>query len=302
MKTDRNILIAFILNLAFSIFEFFGGIFTGSVAIISDAVHDIGDAASIGLSYFLEKKSKKQPDDKYTYGYTRYSVLGGVITTFILLIGSVVVIYNAVHRIFNPVEINYNGMILFAIVGVCVNLAAAFFTHNGDSFNQKAVNLHMIEDVLGWVVVLIGAVVMRFTDFYIIDPIMSIGVAAFILVHAIKNLKLVLDLFLEKNPMSQEINEIKEHINGIDGVLGVHHIHIRSTDGQNVFASMHVVVNGDHSEIKAKVRGELREHGITHATLELEAEGEDCGAQCCHIEFQEHGGHHHHHYHGHHHH
>ena len=301
MKSEKKIFVAFILNLVFSIFEFFGGIFTGSVAITSDAVHDLGDAMSIGFSFFLEKKSKRQPDENYTYGYTRYSVLGGVITTFILLIGSAAVIYNAVHRIFNPVEINYNGMIIFAIVGVIVNLAAAFFTHEGDSFNQKAVNLHMLEDVLGWVVVLVGAVVMRFTDFYLIDPIMSICVAAFILVNAIKNLKVALDIFLEKNPMSREINEIKEHITHIDGVIGVHHIHIRSTDGYNVFASMHVVVNGDHKEIKAKIREELREHGIAHATLELEAEGEECGAEFCHIEFDGHHTHHHHH-HGHHHH
>ena len=99
MKTERNILIAFLLNLFFSIFEFVGGIFTGSVAIVSDAVHDIGDAASIGIAYFLEKKSKKQPDSNYTYGYTRYSVIGSVITTLILLVGSVGVIYNAINVI-----------------------------------------------------------------------------------------------------------------------------------------------------------------------------------------------------------
>ena len=120
MKTQHNILIAFILNFAFSVFEFLGGIFTGSVAIISDAIHDIGDAASIGISYFLEKKSKKQPDDIYTYGYARYSVIGGIITTVILLVGSVFVIINAVKRIIAPIEINYNGMIVFAVIGVII--------------------------------------------------------------------------------------------------------------------------------------------------------------------------------------
>ena len=160
-KLPRNILTAFILNLAFSVFEFIGGIYTGSIAVISDAVHDIGDAASIGISYFLEKKSKRQPDAAFTYGYMRYSVIGSVITTMILLVGSAVVAYNAVGRIITPVAINYNGMILFAVVGVCVNFAAAFFTREGDSLNQKAVNLHMLEDVLGWLVVLVGAVVIR---------------------------------------------------------------------------------------------------------------------------------------------
>ena len=150
MKSEKNILIAFILNLSFSVFEFIGGLLTGSVAIISDSIHDIGDAASIGIAFFLEKKSKKQPDSTYTYGYARYSVLGSIITTLILIFGSVMVIFNAVIRIINPTEIHYNGMIIFSIFGVCVNSGAAFFTRNGDSLNQKAVNLHMLEDVLGF--------------------------------------------------------------------------------------------------------------------------------------------------------
>ena len=302
MKTERNIFIAFILNLAFSVFEFFGGIFTGSVAIISDAVHDIGDAASIGASYFLEKKSKKQPDETYTYGYARYSVIGSVITTLILLLGSAVVIYNAMLRIITPTEINYDGMIIFAIVGVVVNFAAAFFTREGDSLNQKAVNLHMLEDVLGWVVVLVGAVVMRFTDIKLIDPIMSIGVALFIFINAINNLKEAIELFLEKTPHGVEVNEIKEHILEIDGVLDLHHIHIWSMDGQSNYATMHIVTNADHHKIKEAVREELKEHGIGHATLELEDEGEHCHEMHCHVENQTHAGHHHHHHHPHHHH
>ena len=136
MKTERNILFAFVLNLSFSIFELIGGIFTGSVAILSDAIHDVGDATSIGLSYFLEKKSKRAPDNVYTYGYARYSVFGSVITTLILLLGSILVIAKAIERLVAPTEIHYDGMILFAIVGVCVNVSAAFFTREGDSLNQ----------------------------------------------------------------------------------------------------------------------------------------------------------------------
>lgn len=297
MKTEKNILIAFILNFAFSIFEFIGGIFTGSVAIISDAVHDIGDATSIGASYFLEKKSKNQPDEKYTYGYARFSVIGSVITTLILLLGSVMVIYNAVLRIINPTEINYDGMIIFAIVGVCINFGAALLTRDGDSLNQKAVNLHMLEDVLGWIVVLIGAIVMRFTDISIIDPLMSIGVAVFIFVNAVKNLGEVFDLFLEKTPRNVNISELKAHIQEIDGVLGVHHIHVWSMDGHNNYATMHIVANGDAHDIKNKIRDELREHNIGHVTLELEAENEHCHEKHCHVDVVSSSGHHHHHHH-----
>lgn len=297
MKTEKNILIAFLLNLAFAIFEFVGGIFTGSVAILSDAIHDLGDAASIGVSFFLEKKSKKQPDEAYTYGYARYSVLGSTITTLTLLIGAVVVIYNAILRIITPVPIHYNGMILFAVVGVCVNLGAALITRKGESLNQKAVNLHMLEDVLGWIVVLIGAVVMRFTDFAILDPILSIGVAIFIGINAVRNLKESIDLFLEKTPRGLDVQTVKDGILKIPGVWDVHHIHLWSMDGQSHYATMHIRTAADPHEVKNAIRENLKSYGIDHVTLELEAENEHCHAEHCHVEHTHHSGHCHHHHH-----
>ena len=300
MKTQRNILIAFILNLAFSIFEYIGGMITGSVAIISDSLHDLGDALSIGVSFFLEKKSKKGPDEKYTYGYVRFSVLGGVITIVILLVGSILVIINAIKRIISPVEINYTGMIIFAIVGVILNFIAAWFTREGDSINQKAVNLHMLEDVLGWVIVLIGAVIMKFTDISLLDPLMSIAVAVFIFINSAKGLKEVVDIFLEKVPQGISVDEIKEHVSEIEGVIDIHHIHVWSMDGYNKYATMHVVTDADPHEIKHEIREELREHGIVHVALELEGSDEKCEETCCHVcESPEAGHHHHHHHHGH---
>ena len=297
MKTEKNILIAFVLNLLFSIFEFVGGTITGSVAIISDAVHDIGDAVSIGVAYFLERKSKKEPDDIYTYGYRRFSVVGSLITTVILLFGSITVTYNAVVRIFNPVEINYSGMILFAIIGAGVNFFAAMLTKDGHSLNQKAVNLHMLEDVLGWIVVLVGALVMNFTDFAILDPIMSIGVSVFIFINAIKTLRQIGNLFLEKIPLDMDMNKIKDAIFKIDGVLDVHHIHIWSIDGYNNYATMHIVTDDENGRIKEEVRKELKEFNIVHVTLELEKSDEHCHYEHCHIEHSKACGHHHHHHH-----
>ncbi len=294
MKTEKNILIAFVLNISFSIFEFFGGIFTNSVAILSDSIHDLGDAVSIGISYFMERKSKKKANKRYTYGYIRYSVLGGVITTTILLVGSTLVIIGAVKRLFTPVEINYHGMILFALVGVILNSAAAFVTKEGDSINQKSVNLHMLEDVLGWIVVLIGSIVMNFTDISMIDSIMSIGVSLFILVNSLKNLKRVLDLFLEKTPNDIDIDELKKHLLEIKGVDDIHHIHVWSIDGFNNYATMHIVSKSKNiSKVKHEIREELEEHNICHAILETEEEA--CGDLECHVELKD-GGHHHHHH------
>ena len=296
MRTEKNIWIAFVLNLCFSVLEFLGGIFTGSVAILSDAVHDLGDAASIGVSCFLERKSKKQPDESYTYGYARYSLMGGVVSTLLLIFGSVLVTGNAVVRLFHPIAVHYNGMIGFAVAGVFVNAVAAFCTREGESLNQKAVNLHMLEDVLGWIVVLVGAFVIKFTNFVWIDSLMSIGVAAFILINAIKNLKEITDIFLEKVPQGICIEEIKEHIESLDGVLGVHHIHVWTLDGQNNSATMHVVTNGENAEIKQTIRTVLHKYKICHVTLEMEEEPACCGEEDCHIEVKRCTGpcHHHH--------
>ena len=297
MKSERNILIAFILNLAFSVFEFLGGVFTNSVAIISDSIHDIGDAISIGVSYFLEKLSKKQPDKIYTFGYLRYSVMGSVITVLILLVGSVLVVVNAANRILKPQEINYDGMIVFSVIGMVVNFFAAYFTRHGDSLNQKAVNLHMLEDVLGWAVVFIGAVIMRLTDFKLIDPILSIGVAVYIFIHALSHLKEALDLFLVKIPQGMDVDEMKHHLKEMNGILDVHHIHVWSMDGNRNYATMHIVANGDVSAIKKAVKKELHNYNIVHTTLELETENEDCEEEHCRVHGDCHHNHHNHHHH-----
>ncbi len=295
MKTEQNIFVAFILNLLFSVFEFVGGLWIGSVAILSDALHDLGDTMSIGVAWFLERKSKRPPDETHTYGYGRYSVLGGILTSLILLVGSCVMIFNAAKRIINPTPIHYTGMIIFAVIGAAVNVVAAVLTREGESINQRAVNLHMLEDALGWILVLIGAVIMRFTDLSVLDPILSIGLAVFILVNAAKNLKEAADLFLEKTPHGSNVSEIKEHLLHIEGVTDVHHIHVWSLDGQHNFATLHAVTAADPHATKHAIRHELEEHGIGHATIELETESEHCHETTCTIKPTT--AHHHHHHH-----
>ncbi len=300
MNTDKNILIAFILNLSFSIFELIGGYFTNSVAIMSDALHDFGDALSIGLSLILEKISKKKADNKYTFGYKRYSILGAYITTTILFLGSLIVIYNAIKRILNPEPINYDGMIIFAVFGVIVNFLAAYFTRGGDSMNQKAVNLHMLEDVLGWAVVLVGSVLMKFTDISYIDSIMSIGIAIFILINAYKGLKEILDIFLLKMPESLKVHDIEKMVLAVPQVEGVHHVHVWSMDGQRSYGTMHLITSSKDSEgLKKTVKEKLKDLGLVHTTIEIEGIDENCEEIHCQEDQEEldHSHHHHHHHH-----
>ena len=293
MKQNRKMWIAFLLNGFFALFEFVGGLFTGSIAIASDALHDLGDALSIGLSLGLERRSRKGPDRKYTYGYYRYSVLGGTIQSVILLCGSVFVAYGAISRFFAPQPVNYDGMVIVAILGFFVNFAAAWFTSGEGSINQRAINLHMLEDVLGWAVVLVGALVMRFTDWWFIDPALSLALSLFIGVNALKNLKQVLDIFLEKTPAGIDPEEITHHLVQIPGVEEIHHLHIWSMDGYRHSATLHAVVTGEYGAVKQAIKEELSEHGITHVTVELESRYEHCEDTCC--KPVAHTHHHHHH-------
>lgn len=279
MKTQRNILIAFILNLGFAIFEVFGGLFTGSVAILSDSIHDLGDSISIGASWFLEKKSLKNADSKYTFGYRRFSLLGAFVTISILVIGSVIVIYNSIGRLINPVEINYNGMIIMAVVGVIVNLIATFVTHEGDSANQKAVNLHMLEDVLTWVAVLIGAVIMRFTDLSLLDPLFSIGISLYILHEAAETGKEVLDVFLMKTPDNVDITSLNEALIGINGINNVNNFRVFSLSESESYAVLNLDISGDcltsdkSNDIKNAVRDVLAQHNISNSNIEFSING-----------------------------
>lgn len=293
MKTKKNILMAFILNLGFSLFELIGGFLTNSISIMSDSIHDLGDSISIGISYILEKKSSQKPDNKYTYGYARFSVLGSVITTSILIVSSIFVIYTAFKRLFNPVEINYNGMLIFAIVGVVVNFIAALYTKSGHSLNEKSVHLHMIEDILGWIVVLIGAIIIRFTKINQIDTILSIIVAVYILTNAFKNLTEILDLFLEKVPNNIDIEKIKEKLLNIKNITDIHHIHIWSHDGYNNYATLHAIIKKDDKNIKKEIRKILLDFDISHVTIEIETVNENCEDRSC--EEKDIIKHHHHH-------
>ena len=283
MSGKRRILIAFLLNLCFSIMEFVGGLIIGSVAILSDAIHDCGDAISIGISYFMEKISDKPANEKYTYGYRRFSVLGGLITTMILLVGSGFMIYSAINRMFNPVEINYTGMIILSVIGLIINGVAGFLTHKGTSINQKAVTLHLIEDMLGWVIVLIGAIIMKFTNWYWLDPLLSIALAIFVIINAVKILTKITNMFLMKTPSNIHIDVIKASMILIPGVTDVHHIHVWTLDGETIYISMHVVAKYS-AELKHLIKETLRKRGIHHATIEFENKGESCKEITCNIE------------------
>lgn len=275
-KVAKNIKIAFFLNLIFSIIELIGGVFTNSISIISDSIHDLGDAISIGVSYLCEKKAKQRPNNKYTFGYLRFSLIGALVTSFVLLIGSIMVLYNAIPRLFNPVIVNYKWMTILAVIGVIINGYAAYKTAKGSNINEKAINLHILEDVLGWIAVLTGSVLIQIFNFYIIDPILSVILAVYILFHVFDHLKKIIEIFLEKIPDDVDITELRKGLKeNYKQIKDINHINIWTIDGVNNYITMHIVLDDSikNSEIivlKDNIKEELTKENIKHITIEVE--------------------------------
>ncbi len=304
MKTERKMFISFILNLLFTIVEIIGALITNSVALLSDSIHDIGDSVSIGISLLLEKKSKQKPDFKYTYGYYRFSLLGGLIASIILVVGSTIIIFEAVNRLLNPEIINAHALIWFAVVGLVVNGVAALNLIKGKSLNERVISLHLLEDVLGWLVILVTAIFIRIYQIDYLDTVLSILFTLFILFQVFKNLKKIMEIFLEKAPNEPSIAEVKRVLVDNDAVIDVHHVHLWSLEGNIPIATLHAVVKtdlstGDINVIQKKMHEKLARIGIAHATIQVEFIGMDCSYNDCEDLYEEagksnKGGHHHH--------
>jgi cobalt-zinc-cadmium efflux system protein len=276
-----NIKVAFFLNLAFTIIEIIGGFWTNSMAILSDALHDLGDSLSLGVSWYLQNYSKKGPDYKFSFGYSRFSLLGALINSIVLLGGSVLILSRAIPRIFNPEPVNAKGMIVFAVLGIFINGAAVLRLRKGKSLNEKVVTWHLLEDVLGWVVVLIGSVILNFKDLPIIDPLLSMGITLYILYNVVKNLKKVMNVFLQGVPEDISIEEIEKLVEEKTEALSVHHTHIWTIEGERNMLSTHVKIPDNYNSqdiinLKKNIRKLLKEKNIEHVTIEMEYETEEC--------------------------
>jgi cobalt-zinc-cadmium efflux system protein len=280
-NSTGDLRLAFFLNLSFTIIEIAGGIWTNSLAILSDAIHDLGDSLSLGMAWYLESYARKDKDKKYSYGYRRYSLLSALINTVVLIVGSVFILSRAVARLFNPEPVNAKGMILFAVLGIIVNGLAMLRVRGGKSLNAQVVAWHLIEDVLGWVAVLIMSIVLLFTDLYILDPIFSILITGFVLYNVIKNLRKTLALFLQAVPENMDLEMIENRLLAIDNVCSSHHTHIWSMDGEHHVLTTHLVVEEDTSQdevlcIKEDINQLSKEMDFLHTTVEIEYGDEKC--------------------------
>ncbi|MCT4600011.1 MAG: cation diffusion facilitator family transporter [Marinifilaceae bacterium] len=280
----KNITIAFILNAIFVVIEIVGGLLTNSIAILSDALHDFGDCISLGITWGLQKKSQKGRDANYSYGYKRFSLLGSIFLGGILSISSVIVMVEAVGRILNPEAVDARGMLWLAIIGVFINGLAAFRLSKGNSISQRAVYLHIMEDVLGWIAVLVSSVVMMYWKLPILDSILSIAISTWVLYNVYKNLRRTFAVLLQAIPKDVNVSLLEKEIKGIEGVVDIHDVHIWSLDGESHVMSLHLVLDDisqiQKVDIKKKVKALSLKFNIVHITNEIEFVGEECINSC----------------------
>lgn len=272
---------AFFLNVSFTIIEFIGGILTNSTAIMADAVHDLGDSLSIGFAWMLSKLSNKESDYDFTYGYQRFTLLGALINSLVLIVGSVWVLSEAIPKLMNPEMPVVEGMLGLAILGVAVNGFAAYKLSQGKSLNEKVLNWHLMEDVLGWVAVLIVSIILMFVKWPILDPLLSIVFTLFILFNVAKNLKATIRLFLQASPEKALAEQIKRSLLQIEMIKDAHHLHLWSLDGEHHVLTVHLVLDQHidstiQMELKEQIAKCLNQYDLRHTTVEFEFLNEHC--------------------------
>ena len=274
MKAKYTVWLAFFLNLTYAIVEFIAGGVFGSSAVLADSVHDLGDAIAIGISAFLESISNREEDSHYTLGYKRFSLLGAMITAVILMTGSVLVILENIAKIFHPQSVNDEGIFWLGIIAITINVLASLVIRKGQTKNESILSLHFLEDTLGWVAVILMAIVLRFTDWYILDPLLSLAISFFILSKALPRFWSTLKIFLDAVPEGVDIQKIKTDLAELDHVSSINQLNLWTMDGLEKNAIVHVCMKemGNMEACKESIRIFLKDCGFQNITIEVDAD------------------------------
>jgi cobalt-zinc-cadmium efflux system protein len=284
-EREKRVRLAALLNIAFTGVELVGGFWTNSLAILSDALHDFGDSVALLVSWLFEREAKRSPDTSRTFGYQRLSLFSALFSASILVGGSIVITFQAIPRFLNPELVNAFGMMGIAVIGIIFNGAGFFLLKKGESLNEKVLSWHLLEDVLGWVSILVGGVIIYFWKFYLLDPILTIGLTIFILYNVTKNLREAINILMQGVPKHINLETVKKDLLAIKGVLGLHDIHIWSLEGETDIFTAHVILDDETLKnkpepTKEKIKETLLKHHIEHSTIEMESRYHCSGTIC----------------------
>jgi cobalt-zinc-cadmium efflux system protein len=284
-EREEKIRFAAFLNFAFTVLELVGGLWTNSLAIFSDALHDFGDSVALIVSWLFEREAKRSPDTSRTFGYQRLSLFSALFSASILIGGSIVIIFQAIPRFFNPEIVNASGMVTIAIIGIIFNGAGFFLLKKGESLNEKVLSLHLLEDVLGWAGILVGGLIIYLWKFYLLDPILTVGLTTFILYNVANSIREAINILMQGVPKHINLEAVKNDLTAIKGVIEIHDIHIWSLEGETDVFTAHVVLDNnalknEPEQTKEAIKRTLLKHHIEHSTIEIESRYHCAGMVC----------------------
>jgi len=284
-EREKRILLAAFLNITFTILEIVGGLWTNSLAILSDALHDFGDSIALLVSWLFERGARRSPDTSRTFGYQRLSLFSALFSASILIGGSIAIIFQAIPKLFNPEPVDGFGMVGIAVIGVIFNGVGFFLLKKGESLNEKVLSWHLLEDVLGWAGILVSGVIIYFWKFYLLDPIMTIGLISFILYNVTKSFRETINILLQGVPKHINLEAVKKDVKAINGVMGIHDIHIWSLEGETDVLTAHVILDDETlkkqpEQTKQTIKETLKKHHIEHSTIEIESRNHCTGNIC----------------------
>lgn len=284
-EREERVRLAAFLNVIFTVIEIIGGFWTNSLSILSDALHDFGDSTALVISWVFERGAKRTPNARFTFGYQRLSLFSAIFSASILIGGSIVIVLQAIPRLLNPETVNALGMLGIAFIGITFNGIGFILLKKGESLNEKVLSWHLLEDVLGWIVILIGGLVIYFWRLYLVDPVMTIALTFFILFNVAKNLREAINILLQGVPKHINLEAVKRDILAIKGVLGLHDIHIWSLEGETDIFTAHIVLDDETlrkqpEKTKQRIKETLKIHHIEHSTIELENKYHCTGRVC----------------------
>ncbi len=272
------------INISITFFEFLFGFFSGSYALLSDALHNLEDTGGIALSLFAHKVSKKPLDKNKTYGYKRAGVIAALINSIVLLTIFGFLGYEATLRLIHPETVNGETIIWVALIALMGNTLGTFFLHKNskDDLNVKTAFIHMLSDSLNSAAVVVVGIFISVYHIYILDPLVTFAIIAYIVYETIEVVKRSVNILMEGVPAEMNFNEIKRKIESIDNVVSFHHLHVWTLDGKDLLLEGHVRVKPMNMEKADSIRDRIAEmlrinYKISHPTIQLEQE--PCGCE-----------------------
>lgn len=289
-RQKRSLILSIILNLTFAIGELIAGLFANSLTLISGSLHDLSDSFALTLSYFGLRMALLSPNRRRTFGYKKIRILTAFLNAFVLAVLTVIILRAAILRIIHPEHVRSSVLWAVAIIGIIVNGTAVFQLYRDRvSLSIRTAMLHLLDDFLSWIAILVGGLIIQFTKWYVIDPILSIGVSAFVIYGAYKILRESASILIDSTPKDISFEAVRKFILGFDKkVVDLHDLHIW-TIGEGERALMAHIVVGDNiissyyqllQDLECAL---IQNFQITHVTLELECDKCKSGENVCNL-------------------